>query len=104
MRCAIATLVLGFSAANAAADTLTIIPSNPVQNQPVHVRVQSDGATLSRANFDFERSMVLNLSNDRLRLLASGPGNVPVEGDPVDYTFYPGRFPVGTFTLDLSHP
>jgi hypothetical protein len=103
MRLLLATLVLLSPLAAHASATLTVIPADPAQNEPVFVRVQSDGTPLNRASFVFENSMVVSLPNNHLRLLAAGPTNIPNEGGPVDYTFYVGRLPVGNYSIDLAY-
>ncbi len=85
-----------------AAATITIIPTEPVRNEPVYVRVQASGG-LNHATFKQAMSYVLSLPGGGLRVLAmSGPIAVPPEGSPVDFTFYVGRLPLGDYTIDVS--
>ena len=76
-----------------AATTLSIIPSNPVRNEPVYVRVQSNDGNLTDVTFKEQFSYIVSKSNGGFRLLAlSGPLGVPPPGGPVDYTFYIGDY------------
>ena len=82
--------------------TLTIVPPHPVHNEAVYVRVQAAGI-FNHRTFDKAPSYVTSLPGGGFRVVAaSGPLGTPPEGDPVDYTFYIGRLPVGFYTIDLS--
>lgn len=84
MRFLLAILLVLVPLATAASTTVTVIPEVPVQNEPVYIRVQSDGSPLNRSFVVFERSLVESLPNNRLRLIVAGPPNFPVEPGPVD--------------------
>ena len=86
-----------------AAATLTVVPPHPVHNEAVYIRVQADGA-FNPIMFEKARSYVTSLPSGGFRIVAvSGIIAVPPENsDPVDYTFYLGRLPVGFYTIDLG--
>ncbi len=100
----ISVLIAAIAACNVslAAATLTVVPPHPVHNEAVYIHVQADGA-FNDVMFKKDRSYITSLPSGGFRIVAeSGILGTPPEGDPVDYTFYLGRLPVGFYTIDLG--
>lgn len=82
---------------------MTVVPSSPVQNEPVYVRITSDaGDAIDTGSFIYERSGAVTVPANQLRIVPNGAAGQP--GLPVDYTYYLGRFPQGSYSLVLGSP
>ena len=82
---------------------ISLIPSQPVQNEPVHMRVTTDpGDHIDSGFFDYSKSGFQHLTPGRFRLVLGGLATTPPTGEPVDLTFYLGRLPFGKYTVELG--
>jgi hypothetical protein len=100
---ACALLLSSIAPLAAAAITITVIPAEPVQNEPVYLRVKSERGDLPNASmFIYELSGVVSLPDNQLRIL---PGGVTggAGDEPFDHTFYVGRLPQGDYKVILGN-
>ena len=82
---------------------MQLIPEEPRQNEPVHVRITSEqGDSLDSSSFDYSKSYVFDHGDGVLTIDPTSVTSTPPGGQPIDYTYYLGRFPPGGYRVAVG--
>ncbi len=81
---------------------MTVIPPDPVQNEPVHIRVIGEpGDQFVEGIVVYERSGAFTTPRNQFRIIPGGSIG-SAGGEPIDYTYYLGRLPPGDYGVVLG--